>query len=493
MFRSIKTAVPAVLGILICTAFIIGAAVAGAFIKANPRLHLDIAPQVVRGLQSVVFLMLTLVAVQSIIQTARGGSLVFSLSQIDFTFPSPISRRHVLSVHLLKSHLSLGLGILFLLLVFMPVPLALVNISLFPSLLITWSSIMMLSIAISSIAHTINVVLAYHLEKLLGFDKRVKLLMYAVGFICVLLWISSSLPKEMVAEIRAGSYFAVINGFTQSTTVRTILFPITWTTNLALYPVIQSGPSPVLEFIGLLILAVASFSVLIRRRENIYEPSLGLSMKYAQVREAWKKGSLTGVTAAERIASDSQGKQHKSPVPPFGRGAMAIIWKNAVVAVRMFKPAQMIYFVVFIAAFVGWRSRSGSGDSDPGMWITYMIITGLQMTLTGIRNELKQSIIKIMPIKGWKVILAFAASQSIQIMLMAALFVLVMGGVSVLNNTARLWILVVPSLAFAFVAAGNLAVLIYPARNFLSSIVALALGSVPVIYVVDIFAEAVQN
>lgn len=429
------------------------------------------------------FLALSIGSVVVLYQAFSAGSLVFSIAHIDFLFPTPISRRSVLLVKLVKDYLKYALWVAFFV-TFMGSPLcATMRRSVFPGGLITIAALTGYLLFVVNVAHTLNIVFTFGYERLRQASKAIKIAMIVV--------FGSALIYGLEYYVRTGSSSFSFLRAANSPVMRTIFAPAEWTANLALAPLLPVSHEDLARLPLIWVLAVLSFALLMSRKENIYEPSLGVSVRMSKLRVAMRSGDQTAVRT-EIMREKGGGKASRFVIPPFGRGATALIWKNLLVRYRMSAGQLVIMLLLPVVLALLVQHTLGSVEGATRFFPFLLVYISFVLSVTvqpQIRAELKQAnILKSMPIAGWKVMLVQILNGSAYlaggILLFAtALWALVPGSrTSYLPACA----IMAPFLGFACISATSIPALMYPdtrdsTQNFTCNLLGFILTSIAVV------------
>ena len=118
-----------------------------------------------------------------------------------------------------------------------------------------------------------------------------------------------------------------------------VLAPVKWCSTLVLTPLIGfTGSEGWLQLGSLLGLSLASGLLLLSRKENIYEPSLGISVKLARRRAAARSGDYSLMR--------EEAMREKGPEADMGRHAAAV--RTGRDRVRMEEPADTLSDFAFL-------------------------------------------------------------------------------------------------------------------------------------------------
>lgn len=349
-----------------------------------------------------IFSILSVIVVWVIYSALSEGSLVFTLQQIDFLFPTPIDRRSVLLLKLISDYLRYAATAAFVIFLGGSVIMPFVgNVSALP---LAWIAVVSLLILAMNVSHTLKIVTTYGMRKLQLAALVVKLvILAAVVMILVTVGISYGSNHDAVASLAS----ALKNG-----PVRVLFLPIAWCTDVVVGP-LNGGVGRGMELLWLLGLTTASFVVLIMRPENFYEPSLSVSARMAKVKAAARSGGWSAIRAESRRRK-GRTTYGASFIPPFGKGAIATLWKSLIIMLRT--SGQAIVFasvlIPIAAALVGRYVVDNELRNFIGVVIPYFALLFALSAMNRMRNELQHTnIIKTMPIPGIRIVAAMVSEH----------------------------------------------------------------------------------
>ncbi len=487
--RSPKRLIPALL---------MGAWVASWFIRGilqytgapGPRIpSLSLIKNVPIGLlENGVFLFLAIGSVMVMYNAFSSGMMIFSVSHIDFLFPTPISRRSVLLMKLIKDYLKYGFYVAFFFM-FMGFPaFGALNVNAVPSGFISIAAITALMVLVVNLSHTINIVFTFGFERLKQAGAIIKVIILSAP--------ASAIAYGLYDFMRVGNAQESFIQAMDSPIINFFFAPAHWCAVLFLAPLKGVTKVDQLHLAMLTAMALISFVVLLYRRENIYEPALGVSTKFAERRVAMRAGDYSGIRVNE-LREKGATRAGGLSIPPFGRGAMAILWKSLLLRYRISTTQLMMMAVlpVFLIYVIKVSLPTPELLSYLPMVLLYVVWAMSMLATAEMRSELKQAnILKSMPIRAWKVMLAQAVNSTLY--LSAGVFIF----------SAVMWILVpetrysdpnkgslllacmlgAPFLGFVNVSASIVSALLYPdardpAQSFFGAMVSFILSTMALI------------
>jgi len=429
------------------------------------------------------FLALCIGSVFVLYKSLSSGSLVFSIAHIDFLFPTPISRRAVLLVTLIKDYLKYAFWVAFFVM-FMGSPLCLsLGLSVFPSGLITIAALTGYLLFVVNVSHTVNIIFTFGYERMKQAGRLFKLVLTIV--------LGTALIFGVEQYVRTGDSHLSFLTAANSPVLKTIFAPADWCASLALAPLLPVTSTDLSHLPVIWMLALASLGILLSRKENIYEPSLGVSVRASKYRLAMRSGDQTAFRT-EIMREKGNHKAGRFTIPPFGRGAVALFWKGILTRYRM-SFGQLVLMLVLPVIIALLAQRTLDFDRHIALYLPYALIyIAFVFSITVqplVRAELRQAnILKSMPIAGWKVMLVQSVSGS----LFMAIGILVFAG--------ALWALIpdsrtsllpacaiaAPFLGFACISMTIIPALMYPdtrdsSQNFTCSLIGFMLASLAVI------------
>ena len=429
-----------------------------------------------------VFLMLSFGALIILFHAFSTGSLIFSIAHIDFLFPTPISRRAVLLVKLLKDYLKYAFWVAFFV-VFTGVPLLLaINVRLFPGGLFSIAALTAYVLFVVNIAHAVNIIFTFGFERLKQAGWAIKAVL-AVALV-------SAVVLGIRQYVISGDCYLSVLWAVNSPLIKTVFAPADWCAGLVLAPLEGVTALDKIHLFFLWGLAVGSFAFLMSRRENIYEPSLGVSVRAVKVRQAMKSGDAAALRA-EMMREKGKNSAGTMGIPPFGTGAVALFWKNLVIRYRM-SWTQIVLLFLLPAAVMFAIQRGVNVDEVRCnlpillVYITYVMSITIQPQ---VRAELKHAnILKSMPIAAWKVMLVQVLNGTLYLALGVGVCAVSMWIFvpATRNDLLKVCTIGSPFLGFACVSATVIPALMYPdtrdtAQNFFCNLFGFLLTSFVVI------------
>ena len=413
----------------------------------------------IEAIWSGVFALVVLIMIWSVRSALSDGSLVFPLAHIDFLFPTPVERRNILILKLVGDAVKIVLGSAWVFVFIAPMLYSSIGIRPYPTMLVAWAASVCLIVFVANTTHTVNIVTHYGAGRLLLASRLTKLCVIGILLVVALTF--------GFHYARGANAFSALVGAFAGGVARYIVLPAAWMADIALAPAIGVKAYGLWQLLWLAALAVGSGAVLLTRRENFYEPSLNVSMRTAKVRAAMRSG-VSGLAALRAEAMRRKGgtRYASSPIPPFGRGAGALIWKDLVTLVRVSKGALVGLIIIPIAAaIVGAFAPERKIVEFMPIVLTYMVMFFVMPGVMQLAVELGQAnITKAMPVSGFSVMAAYAFSRWVKF-----LSFMVVSSVSIRLfipgiNPNLLWTVTATccTLGLSGTAAMGVAVLLYP-------------------------------
>lgn len=428
------------------------------------------------------FLLLSLGSLLVIYQAFSQGSMVFTIAHIDFLFPTPISRRSVLLIKLVRDYLRYAFYVAFFIIFTGAPAMAALNAPLFPYGLVSIAALTAYILFIINLAHTVNIIFTFGFEKLKQAGIAIKFVL-GVAF-------ASAIVIGVRQYVTTGNCSISLLWAANSPLIKTIFAPADWCSTLLLAPLLQVADADWVHLGLLWALAGVSFAILLSRKENIYEPSIGVSVRMTKLRQAMRTGDSTALRAQ---MMQEKGKTHAGSfkIPPFGRGAVALLWRGIVTRYRM--SWVQLGAMLVVPAIIMFIVQSSIPEKEilrymPFLlgYITFILSFAVQPQ---VRAELKQAnILKSMPISSWKVMLVQTVNGSLFLGSGILIMALSMWIFIPATRTELLYTCVVGSLflGFACISATIVPALLYPdtrdsMQNFLCNLVGMMLIPIAII------------
>jgi len=408
------------------------------------------------------FLLLALIALYMIQRSVSQSLIIYGLAEVDFLFPTPISRWRFIALKLAKFYIRIGLYLAFIIVVMSPTLLALSSTWYNSLITAAWLALMLYAVLLINVCTAINLVAAYG-RSALGAWTRTLVRALTYGFV-VLAGVT-----VYAAYARTENWAAGITSLFKHPVLTTLMFPAAWTADLATVPLRGWEPRLTWRLVLLAVLALVSFVVVLLRKENPYEPSLAISVRTGTLRKAIRSGDFGKVRA--EVWKKRGANMRRTAIPPFGRGAMAVFWKNLTVATRAWRGTLIAIFVLI----PGLAALGRLLVTDPGTLavaqysilpiMLYLLWLVSVFMLHNLRGELKQvNILKPMPISSWRLMVAETAPAGL--LILVYVWHIIGSAVLLLGlPPSRLFIftaLALPFVSYGCICSQVVAVVVYP-------------------------------
>ncbi|HUV05792.1 MAG TPA: putative ABC exporter domain-containing protein [Armatimonadota bacterium] len=353
-----------------------------------------------------VFGLLTLVLVYRLLRAFSQSLIVFGLAEIDFLFPVPISCRLIMLFKLLKLYVTVAAFATFFLIFYWLMFGAFAGSSGGgPSLLAAWAAVTLYAVLVINVCTTVNLVATFRAGGRWWLAWAVRLAAVAI--------VIFSVVGVLVGYQRSGDIAASLTHTLRHPVLTTLVLPVKWTTDLVTSPFAGWKPGFGYEFAALFALAGASLALTLSRKENPYEPSLNISVRHAMYRLAFCTWDFSKLRA-EAWKNRRKAGGVRTWISPFGRGAVAVFWKNSNISVRTSGTVIVLILLLAVLLLIGLRvafTHTAIPPREAGiiaaLALLYVMWLFLLFSLRSLRLDVKQAnILKPMPIRAWKLMLA---------------------------------------------------------------------------------------
>ncbi len=401
ILRSPKRLVPALLS-LGCLLFVFG----GAGGRHDRTCHVALAElrPYMEYIWPTVFGLSVIISAISLTAAFSQSLIAFRQTEVDFLIPSGLDRRLVMGSKLLKLILkSLGL----------PVFVTIVWMSSMQTVFASGESAAAWPAYLAFLMYAAFFLSLYTLVNLIGAYRSggrwwVSLVVRSLSLSTMLFPVALALAGWLLA----GNAVAYLLPAFRHPVTTTLLFPAKWLTDLLLSPITGWNATASIELLGLAALGVVTFGLVVNRRENPYEPSLVSPVGMAALVAASRTGDWTAYAKMIRDAEIRKINPARTSVPPFGRGAWALVWKSAVFFRRRHLSAYACMLVVLgllvAAPKIVMTAVGESAVSIPSWGVSLpflllIILFGSMISMAEMRKDLKQAdLVKPMPIAAWQ-------------------------------------------------------------------------------------------
>ncbi|MHB0999513.1 MAG: putative ABC exporter domain-containing protein [Armatimonadota bacterium] len=412
------------------------------------------------SLWAFIFLVLSMISLQMIHKSFSESVLVFTMSEVDMIFPTPLGQKQVIALKLLKLYAKSAFFLLFFMIFLYPSFRIFGFASMGVSLLSVWISAFMFSVLLTNICIVINLISSNQKSMNSLPAKFVKTAAYAF-FLLIAVGV-------FMRYMRTGDIIQSLTSTLTHPVFTSVLVPVKWTADLLTSPVRLWLTDNLSEFVLMVSMVAVSIFMVLSRDENPYEPSLAVSAKYAAVRSAWRSGNWMQARS-EMMKSGITRVNTKYGIKPFGKGAIALIWKNLNVTARTSARgwgilAGLIMIGLLIARNSGMVNAAQINSITP-FAIIYLLIFGSGIMSHSLRSDMKQSnMLRPIPIPAWHVVAAESVHGAVIISVMywammgmiAAIFGLPAGSPLILTA------LCMPAISYLCFSAEVAAIVIYP-------------------------------
>ncbi len=356
----------------------------------------------------IIFSFLAFIIWMTVFQSITENTLVFSLSEIDFLFPSPLGRKAILLNRMIPSYTKLVLQYLVFIAFMLFLFSAILGFSFWPRILFLWLAISLTMILAFNLGGLISLV-SSHFSELKRSHNRRLLSIASIVFLGILLGYTYWYTLEGVSLTEAA--IKVLN----STLVRVLLYPIAAASDVAVAWRLTTDVGLKILFLAALCL-VTTVGVL-SAETHFYEASEATSLKI------WK--SAQKMRRQEVVVSESFAKRMRK-IRPFGRGSTALIWKNLVGMLRDVKnvvPTAFMAVVLFVIVLV----REGEFEFFRALFFLFLVV----FMCTGyirwdFRHDLRRiEIIKLIPDSNFRIVLSEIAVPAMFSTVVAYIFLII--------------------------------------------------------------------
>ena len=439
------------------------------------------ALQMPEAVPAILFFLLYTVMIYRIVRSFSDSMIVFGMPDVDFLFPSPISRRAIMALKLLGLYVRVGAYVVFFIVFMVPQFRLLFHAS--GSIFMAWLGASLFAAFLVNICTVINLVSTFRPGGKWWLSVAVRGV--AMGLLLLVL------GSVAYIGMRTGNYAEGALRTLSNPVITTLLMPARWTADLLLSSLTGWQPGLGGELGMMALLAAASFGLVLTRKENPYEPSLGISTRAAAFRAARRTGGL-GQVRAEEIKERMKSSSVRSAVKPFGRGAMALVWKNLNTGVRTSR-SPLIGAPIIVAALLIASKLAFHGQVDKQVIemiacviLTYVTFFSSMFMLQSFRSDLKMAnILKPMPIASWQIVAAQCVQGALLVTFLSWTVVILVALVYGLtpDNLLILAALALPVVTYALLSWQSAASIIYPrwedpTQRYLGSLIGMAAAAV---------------
>ena len=344
-------------------------------------------PYTTETVKPIIFSFFTFITWMTVINSATKNTLVFSLSEIDFLFPSPLKRKTILlnrmSINYVKlavQYLGIDVFILFLFSI-------MYEFSFFPRILFFWLATLLAMIFASNLGGIVSLV-SSHLSELKRSRNRKIIIIVFLLFVGILSGYTAWYTTQGVPVTEA--LVKALN----SSVVRILMYPMAAASDVAVaWKLTLDTGVKMLFLAGLCI--VTTFGVL-SVETHFYEASEVVS------REVWE--SVHKLRRQEVVVSESFVRK-MFKIQPFGRGSTALAWKNLV---GMIRDIRSLLPTIFMAIFLFFMMFFRGGEFFSALFFLFFLVF---ITSGYIRWDFREDlrrieIIKLIPDSNFRIVLS---------------------------------------------------------------------------------------
>lgn len=368
------------------------------------------------------------------------GAFVFPLAEVDFLFPTPIPRRTILLWKLLRDDgraLLVGGLYLFLLL---PVMTLASGRSQLPWLPVYWVALTLLGVGTVHLAYLLGLLVMVRWPAL--YEQR-RWVSGGFSLSLILTFLGWAWGKGGDASPSWPDLLSALN----HPMLQRALFPLAWMADLLLLPWTGWNMEQAGRLLGLLLFALLSGAALLALRVNLYELALGPSVASGRLQRAWRVGGWMALQAERQRLQPSRARV-RSLLPPKGRGALALLWKEWASALR--SPwrvlAAVLTFGVAFPFLLHFFLRLRFPLPGFPLLLLFLYIEFLWFFSLAFYSYWQNfwrhlEWLKPIPVPGWKMLLAYALPTVINTAALMALSLLVLMALSPLYRTLGLQVM----------------------------------------------------
>lgn len=411
----------------------------------------QIGPQVLLGM-----FLLTLVS------SSGDKAIVFVAAEVDWLFPGPFTRRHLLFYKIAKIIAGTLFSALVLFLVLRQYAGTLTS-----GLLATFLAMLFmqfLSIALALLARTIG-------QRAFNWTRKVVLGLISAAVMLVI-WPSIS----DLARDPSGLAVAYLN----STAARIIAIPFVPFVNLLTS---GGGALDLLQWTAICTGMIAATVAAILMLDGVFlETAVVASQRHHELRGRLRRHGITGVASSGGLA------RLRVPQLPYAGGAGPIAWRQLVTALRASRGMLLILIILamgIVPVLVGAGKNSDAAGVTIGLafWLTVIIANMLHLDFRGDLDQIET--LKALPLSP----LAVAAGQLVApTLVMSALHLGIFVTGAVVIPTGRSWFVVAalmaPAVNALIFALDNTTFLMYPTRAAASPSDLIRFGKQIVLFIV---------
>ena len=352
----------------------------------SPRMELPFTTETVKP---IIFSFLTFITWITIINSTTKNTLVFSLPEIDFLFPSPLKRKIILLNRIIINYIKVAVqylvsGGLALFLVS-----SVYRFSFWPRILFLWVSIALAMIFASNVGGLVSLMSSHFSELKRARNRRILIVLLGlfVAFLALHVYQYSSQGLPLTeAAVRA----------LNSSVVRVLMYPMAAASDVAVSWEFTVNIG--LKIVFLSVLCVVTAWGVLSVETHFYEASEATS------REVWE--SVQKMRRQEVVVSESFVKRMRT-IHPFGKGATVLIWKNLAGMIRDIRTLlPTIFMAMFLFVIMLFRETEFQYMSAL-FFLFFLVFITTGYIRWDFREDLRRiDIIKLIPDSNFRIVLS---------------------------------------------------------------------------------------
>ena len=413
---------------------------------------LEMPPLTTDTMKPVIFSFLTFVTWINILHSTTKNTLVFSLPEIDFLFPSPLKRKTILLNRIIINYLKLAFQYLGLTSFMLFILSSLYRFAFWNRIFFLWVAVLSIMIFAANLGGIVSLI-SSHLSEL----KRSRNKKILIGVSIVFLGI---ITGYIIMYVREGIPLTEAVTMTlNSSLVRVLMYPMAAASDVAVAWHLTGDIGVKILFLAFLCLITTWGALSIET--HFYEASEATS------RELWE--SVQKVRRQEVVVSESFVKKMRK-VNPFGKGATVLVWKNFVGMIRDVRTLLPTMFMA-IFMFVLMLFRESEFEFFSALFfLFFLVFITTNYVRWDFREDLRRiEIIKLIPDSNLKIVLSEIAVPILFSTSVSYIFLLV--SLVVFPDTESkvlltgFGVIILPLFSVVMVTILNLSALYYPPQT----------------------------
>lgn len=360
-------------------------------------------PYTSETVKPVIFSFITFITWMTVIHSTTKNTLIFSLPEIDFLFPSPLKRKIILLNRMVINYLKMTFQYLAMSGLILFIMSSFYAFSFWPRILFVWIAIVFSMVFASNLGDLISLASSHYSELTRKRNRRI-LSGAAVLFLVIIAAYIYRYTSQGTPFLDAAA--KALN----SSVVRVFMYPMAAAADVAVAWKLTS--TIFLKIIFLAALCVATTWGVLSVETHFYEASETTS------RELWK--SVQKMRRREVVVSESFVKKMLK-ISPFGKGATVLIWKNFVGILRDIRTLIPTFFMAVI--FFGLTLVRGGEFYSALFLLFFLVFVTTGYIRWDFREDLRRiEIIKLIPDSNFKIVLSEIAVPCVFSTLISYLF-----------------------------------------------------------------------